>query len=535
MNRHIVYPGQIPLDTDLLNAIQDAFYSDGWLALSTIGLGTAVVGLAVTPTVPASLQVDVAPGAIYSLQTVDTSAYGSLGTDSNQIVKQGLAKSSSTLTITPPATTGQSQNYLVQVAFAETDTGAIVLPYYNAADPSVAWQGPAGSGTAQNTVRQDNCVIALKPGAPAATGSQTTPSPDPGYTGIYVVTVANGQTTITSASISKVATAPYFPTLPQIPVAVQSGTWVFAVAGGSANAITATLTPAPSSYSNVGQIILVPVATNTAGAVTLNVNGLGNIPVSVGGNANIPAGTFVANIPIAITIVSGVAYVRSGAANYLGSTVFNTVGTSTYTSSPNCTFRVIEGCGAGGGGGGSNTVSAGSCSAGGGGSSGAWGRKLIAGPLAPQTVVIGAAGQGGALGSSGTPGGSTTFGSLITLPGGPAGTVGLITSVPAVSSSSFLGTSPSGVDYGSGGGATYAGFNLQYSAIGGAGGSGPYGTGGTAAGQNAGSSSNPSNLAGANALGYGAGGGGACSINTTGVAGGNGSPGLLIVHEYGII
>ena len=208
MNRHIVYPGQIPLDTDLLNAIQDAFYSDGWLALSTIGLGTAVVGLAVTPTVPASLQVDVAPGAIYSLQTVDTSAYGSLGTDSNQIVKQGLAKSSSTLTITPPATTGQSQNYLVQVAFAETDTGAIVLPYYNAADPSVAWQGPAGSGTAQNTVRQDNCVIALKPGAPAATGSQTTPSPDPGYTSMLSQ----------SRMARRQSRAPVFQRLQQLPI-----------------------------------------------------------------------------------------------------------------------------------------------------------------------------------------------------------------------------------------------------------------------------------------------------------------------------
>ncbi len=274
MNRHIVYPGQIPLDTDLLNAIQDGYYGLGWIAESVLGTATAIIGLAVEATSPASMQVTVAPGAIYSLQTVDSSAYGSLGTDGNQFVKQGLSTSTQTLTLTAPATVGYSVNYLVQVAFSETDTDAVILPYYNASDPSTAWSGPANAGTSQNTVRQDGCVIQLKAGTPAATGSQTTPSADAGYTGVYVITVANGQTTITSSNISLLATAPYFPTLPQVPGKVQNSEWTYATAGGTSNSLTASISPIPSAYK-AGLGVLLKIATTNTGAATLNLNGLG--------------------------------------------------------------------------------------------------------------------------------------------------------------------------------------------------------------------------------------------------------------------
>jgi hypothetical protein len=279
LHRHIVYPGSIPLDTDLLNAVKDAYYGVGWLAQSLIGVSTAVVGLAVTPTAPPSLQVNVAPGAIYSLQTVDASSYGSLGTDSNQFVKQGIAASSSTLTLTPPSTTGQSINYLVQVAFSEVDATPVLLPYYNADNPSIAWSGPNNSGTQQNTVRKDTCVIGLKAGSPAATGSQTTPAPDAGYTGIYVITVANGQTTITSGNIALVSTAPFFTPLPSVPPISQSGVWNFGTASGSANALTVALSPAPSALTTGMRIWLAIPSANTSPTVTLNVNGLGAVGV----------------------------------------------------------------------------------------------------------------------------------------------------------------------------------------------------------------------------------------------------------------
>lgn len=297
MDRHIVYPGQIPLDTDILNLIKDAYYGDGWLASTTIGTSTVVSGLAVTPTSPASLQVNVAPGAIYSLQTVDSAAFGSLGTDANQIVKQGVSKAGATLTITPPGTVGQSINYLVQVAFSEVDGTPVVLPYYNASDPAVAWAGPNNSGTAQNTIRKDTCVISLKAGTPAATGSQTTPAPDAGYTGIYVITVANGATSITSGNISLLSTAPFVTPLGLIPSSVQSGIWNYGVAGGTANALTLTLTPAPASLTAlVGALIKVKSGSSAnTGAMTININGLGAVAITTETGAPMVAGAVPAN------------------------------------------------------------------------------------------------------------------------------------------------------------------------------------------------------------------------------------------------
>ncbi|QND50805.1 hypothetical protein HB779_02055 [Phyllobacterium sp. 628] len=293
MDRHIVYPGSIPLETDQLNAAKDAYYGVGWLSQSAIGVNTQVVGLAVTPTSPASLQVNVAPGAIYSFQTVDSIPYGSLGTDANQFTAQGISKSTTTLTITPPGTVGQSINYLVQVAFSEPDGTPVILPYYNASNPSVAWSGPNNTGIAQNTVRQNTCVVGLKAGSPAATGSQTTPAPDAGYTGIYVVTVAQGQTTITGGNITALSTAPYFPTLPQIPLAVQASQWTYSPNFGTANAYLVSLGPAPTVVNTGFRFQTKANAVNT-GAMTVNVNFLLVYPVVNGDGSPVAPGAVTA-------------------------------------------------------------------------------------------------------------------------------------------------------------------------------------------------------------------------------------------------
>ncbi|WP_420963326.1 DUF2793 domain-containing protein [Brucella sp. IR073] len=60
----------------------------------------------------------------------------------------------------------------------------------------------------------------------------------------------------------------------KIALDVQSGTWTYALAGGTANALTASLTPPPAALAAGMMIVLKLTATNT-GAVTLNVNGLG--------------------------------------------------------------------------------------------------------------------------------------------------------------------------------------------------------------------------------------------------------------------
>ena len=175
------------------------------------------------PTGPATLNVVIGTGSIYTLEAADAAAYGSLGTDSNQVVKQGLLEAPQTLTITPPTTSGFSQVFMVEAIYADTDSGSTVLPYFNSANPALPLSGPGNDGLTQNTVRQGVCTIALKAGTAATTGTQVAPSPDAGYVGLYLITVANGQTQITSSNIATYSAAPFIPfTIPQIATAIST-------------------------------------------------------------------------------------------------------------------------------------------------------------------------------------------------------------------------------------------------------------------------------------------------------------------------
>ena len=64
MDRNIVYPGSIPLDTDLLNINRNNMVALGYLAQAVLGTSIVVDGLACAPTTPASLTVVVGPGSI---------------------------------------------------------------------------------------------------------------------------------------------------------------------------------------------------------------------------------------------------------------------------------------------------------------------------------------------------------------------------------------------------------------------------------------------------------------------------------------
>jgi microcystin-dependent protein len=209
MDRKMIYPGQIPLETDLLDTNRFALIGLGKLAAAVLGTTTLVNGLACTPTAPASMQVQVAAGEIYSLQNLNGAAYSSLAADTtHSLLKQGLLMDAVNLTCPAPATSGQSVNYLVQAIYQDIDAQPLTLPYYNASNPTQAYSGPAGSGTAQNTVRKGVCTVSVKAGIAATTGSQQTPAPDVGYVGLYSVTVAYGQTTIAAGNIATVSGAP---------------------------------------------------------------------------------------------------------------------------------------------------------------------------------------------------------------------------------------------------------------------------------------------------------------------------------------
>ena len=210
MDRSLVYPGSIPLDTDLLSTNRSAMIAIGYLAQAVLGTNTIVDGLTCTPTAPASLTVMVGPGSITQLTVVDTLAYGSLPADmADPLVKMGINLSPSSFTLTAPLTSGQSINYLIQAALQESDTNPVVLPYYNAANPAQPYSGPTNSGVAQNTLRIQRAQLQLKGGAAANTGSQVTPPVDNGWVGLYVITVSYGQSAISSGSIAQYAAAPF--------------------------------------------------------------------------------------------------------------------------------------------------------------------------------------------------------------------------------------------------------------------------------------------------------------------------------------
>ena len=189
MDRILVYPASIPLDTDLLSTNRNTMIALGFLAQAMLGTNTIVDGLACIPTVPASLTVTVGPGSITQLTVVDALAYGSLDADATDaLIKMGINQAPSSFTLITPTTSGQAINYLIEAALQESDTNPVVLPYYNAANPAQPYSGPANSGVAQNTQRIQRVQLALKPGAPANAGAQVTPPVNGGWVGLYVVT-----------------------------------------------------------------------------------------------------------------------------------------------------------------------------------------------------------------------------------------------------------------------------------------------------------------------------------------------------------
>lgn len=213
MDRQIVYPGQIPLETDLLNTNRNVLVGLGLLIADILGTATLVSGLPCTQTTVPSMQVAVGAGRLYALENVDNTAYSSLAADTtDQIVKQGIllqANAPVALSCPAPSTSGYSINYLIEAGYEDEDTNLIVLPYYNASNPSQAYSGPNNDGTSQATTRQGLINLVAKAGIPAPTGTQTTPAADSGMVGLYVVTVAYGATTIVNANISQASGAPF--------------------------------------------------------------------------------------------------------------------------------------------------------------------------------------------------------------------------------------------------------------------------------------------------------------------------------------
>ena len=220
MDRATYYQEEVPYQTDFLSGQRWSYEGFGLFAMDLLGVSTLASGLVTIPTVVPSLAVQVGPGRIYSLQNIEgIGPWGQIGglnglpADTNpdhNLVKQGIVRDTQTIAITAPTTVGQSQCFLIEVSFLESDAATASRSFYNATVPASA------TTAAVSPSRGDAAVVTLKAGVAATTGTQTVPAPDSGNIGIAVITCAYGQTSITSANIAAYSGAPLVLTQPQI-------------------------------------------------------------------------------------------------------------------------------------------------------------------------------------------------------------------------------------------------------------------------------------------------------------------------------
>jgi hypothetical protein len=213
MDRDLLYPGQIGLVENFLDAFKSSMIGIGITSEAILGQSTQVFGLAATalPSIAvagSAFAVSIGRGAIFSFQETDPNAYGVLGPDATtSILKTGINLSATEIGIAnaAPAAAGYSINYLLSAQFQETDANAVNLPFYNA--------GGAPTITTENATRTQRVVFQVTGGTMAATGSQTTPPAPAGSVPLYVVTITNGQSAVATGDIAVAPGAPFISTL----------------------------------------------------------------------------------------------------------------------------------------------------------------------------------------------------------------------------------------------------------------------------------------------------------------------------------
>lgn len=548
MDRQITYPGQLLAETSLLQATKDAMIGIAKLSAAMLGTSTIANGFAVVPTGPASLQVVCSPGEIYSLTPIDALAFSTLPADTtHSIVKQGILLDGVTLNCPAPGTTGQSINYLIQATYQDTDSTPVLLPYYNSANPALPYSGMGNNGLPQNTARKGSAVVAVKAGASAVTGAQVTPPPDAGYVGLYVVTVAFGQTTITGGSISQYSGAPILPA--GLLQSLQSGRTTSAADVGVANAYAANFTPAITALTDGLTLSIKASNTNTTASTFTPAPGvISASPIVGGAHSALQGGEIVANGEVWLqwnTSIGGGSWIvldntgggvqvapatKSQHAMQLGQATGRLIGvqrfttSGTYTPTAGTTSVIVEAVGGGGGGAGAGSTAAGQVSIGSGGGAGGYTKTRLTSGFSGAAITIGAGGaQSSAAGNGGS---ATSFAALLAAGGGVGGAFTAATSTyPFILTGGAGGNASGGnitsQDGGQGSPAIICSTTNQQS---GAGGSSFFGAGGVSV-----SGSNN----GINGSGFGSGGSGASSNNGgTAKGSGAGANGVLIVWEY---
>jgi hypothetical protein len=309
---------------------------------------------------------------------------------------------------------------------------------------------------------------------------------------------------------------------------IQNGKMNSAVAGGSVNVFTATLTPAPAALTTSMEIVVNFGTANTTTTPTLNVNALGAKTIVKQNAAAVAAGDVTGYMPLIYDgtnwRINGLAVsdiANSGLIQVAPRNIVPFLASTTWTC-PATTTRVRAKVWAGGGGAGGAGDTTAVAGAPGGGSGEYREGTFTVVPGTVYTITIGAGGAGGTSApTSGGNGGTSSFDAFCSAIGG-TGSTGVLNTVS--------GTLAGGGTGGSGGQIALAGNGggqaIQYAATtvgGGIGGAPGFGRG-----------INSPNINGPGSAGNfpGSGGtGGASVVTSTGNAGGAGGAGYIIL-EY---
>lgn len=189
----------------------------------------------------------------------------------------------------------------------------------------------------------------------------------------------------------------------KIALDVQSGKWLYATAGGTANALTATLDPIPAAYA-AGMAVRLKIATSNTGAATLNVSGLGAKSIRRADGLELSPGDLTPGQIIHL-VYDGVVFRFAGSARSemwqltlspLTTSKFTTPGSHGFTVPAGVTSILARAWGGGGGGGvyaNSTSNQQGSPS---GGSGAAYAeRRFVVAPGQIINISVGAGGVGG--------------------------------------------------------------------------------------------------------------------------------------------
>lgn len=289
----------------------------------------------------------------------------------------------------------------------------------------------------------------------------------------------------------------------------QSGKWNYAVAGGTANALTINLTPAPTTLV-AGLAVRLKVNAANTGATTLNVNGFGAKAIVRASGDPLQENDIVAGQVVDV-IYDGTVFQVSNLNPALlpsrSGVIFSTVGVQNWVVPTGVMSVKARLWGGGGGGGGGALNAAGAGGGGGGYAEGVF--AVMPGETIPVTVGSGGL-AGSSSGSNGGAGGTSSFGTYVTVSGGTGGGG---SSTGGVGGTGGTGTGGQFRTKGQGAADSYSTLSPKH----GSGGAGAYGTPGSGM-----------SVSGGIVAGYPGGGGGASAGGFNAAPGGAG----LIVIEY---